>query len=172
YPARPITIIVGFAPGSGIDVICRVIAQRLGTALKQSVIIDNKVGANSAIAASYVEHAAPDGYTMIAGGSTSLAANTNLFRSISYDPVKDFAPFSRTGSFAYMLVVHPQVPAKSVEELIAYAKVNPGRLSFATSNSSGLLSGMTFMRWAAIDVNHIPYKTAPPAINDGLAGPV
>jgi tripartite-type tricarboxylate transporter receptor subunit TctC len=172
YPARPITIVIGFAPGSGIDVICRVIAQRLGTALKQSVVIDNKVGANAAIAATYVAHAAPDGYTLLAGGSTTHAANPNLLKSITYDPVKDFAPVSLTGSFAYMLVAHPQVPAKSVEELIAYAKANPGKLSFATSNSSGLLSGMTFMRWAAIDVNHIPYKTAPPAINDVLGGRV
>src|SRR5712671_2848612 len=168
YPARPITIIVGFAPGSGIDVICRVIAQRLGTALKQSVIIDNKVGANAAIAATYVAHAAPDGYTLLAGGSTTHAANPNLLKSIAYDPVKDFAPISRTGGFAYMLVAHPQVPVKSVAELIAYASANPGKLSFATSNSSGLISAFTFVRWAGIDLNHVPYKTAPPAINDVL----
>jgi tripartite-type tricarboxylate transporter receptor subunit TctC len=172
YPSRPITIIIGFAPGSGIDVINRVIAQRLGIALKQSVVTDNKVGANSAIAAAFVARAAPDGYTLLAGGSTSHAANPSLLKSIAYDPVKDFAPVSLTGSFAYMLVANPQVPAKSVQELIAYCKANPGKLSYATSNSSGLISGATFVRWAGIDLNHVPYKTAPPAINDVLGGRV
>jgi tripartite-type tricarboxylate transporter receptor subunit TctC len=172
YPARPITIVIGFAPGSGIDVIHRIIGHHLGMALKQSVVIENKVGANSAIAATHVAHAAPDGYTLFAGGSGSHAANPNLFKSITYDPVKDFAPVSRTGGFAYMLVAHPQVPAKSVAELIAYAKTNPGQLSFATSNASGLISGFTFVRWAGIDLNHVPYKTAPPAINDVLGGRV
>jgi tripartite-type tricarboxylate transporter receptor subunit TctC len=172
YPSRPITIVIGFAPGSGIDVINRVIAQRLGTALKQSVVIDNKVGANSAIAATFVARAAPDGYTLLAGGSTSHAANPSLLRSIAYDPMKDFAPISLIGSFAYMLVANPQVPAKSVQELIAYAMANPGKLSYATSNSSGLISGVTFVRWAGIDLNHVPYKSAPPAINDVLGGRV
>jgi tripartite-type tricarboxylate transporter receptor subunit TctC len=172
YPARPVTIVIGFAPGSGIDVIHRIIGHYLGMALKQSVVIENKVGANSAIAATHVAHAAPDGYTLFAGGSGSHAANPNLFKSITYDPVKDFAPISRTGGFAYMLLAHPQVPAKSVAELIAYAKTNPGQLSFATSNASGLISGFTFVRWAGIDLNHVPYKTAPPAINDVLGGRV
>ena len=113
YPERPVTIVIGFAPGSGIDVICRVIGHRLEAALKQSIVIENKVGANSAIAATYVARAAPDGYTLLAGTSGTHAANPYLFKSIAYDPVKDFAPISRTGSFAYMLVAHPQVPAKS-----------------------------------------------------------
>jgi tripartite-type tricarboxylate transporter receptor subunit TctC len=119
-----------------------------------------------------VARAAPDGSTLLAGGSTSHAANPSLLRSIAYDPMKDFAPISLIGSFAYMLVANPQVPAKSVQELIAYAKANPGELSYATSNSSGLISGVTFVRWAGIDLNHVPYKTAPPAINDLLGGRV
>jgi tripartite-type tricarboxylate transporter receptor subunit TctC len=172
YPERPVTIVIGFAPGSGIDVIYRLIGHRLEAALKQSIVIENKVGANSAIAATYVARAAPDGYTLLAGGSTTHAANPYLLKSIAYDPVKDFAPISRTGSFAYMLVAHPQVPVRSIAELIAYAKAHPGELSFATSNSSGLISGLTFVRWAGIDLNHVPYKTAPPAINDVLGGRV
>jgi len=156
YPSRPITIVIGFAPGSGIDVIQRIIAQRLGTALKQSVVIDNKVGANSAIAATFVARAPPDGYTLMVGGSTSHAANPNLLKNIAYDPVRDFAPISLIGSFSYMLVANPQLPVKSVQELITFAKGNPGKLSFATSNSSGLISGMTFVRWAGIDLNHVP----------------
>jgi tripartite-type tricarboxylate transporter receptor subunit TctC len=172
YPERPVTIVIGFAPGSGIDVIYRVIGHRLEAALKQSIVIENKVGANSAIAATYVARAAPDGYTLLAGTSGTHAANLYLFKSIAYDPAKDFAPISRTGSFAYMLVSHPQVPAKSAAELITYAKANPGELSFATSNSSGLISGLTFVRFAEISLNHVPYKTAPPAINDVLGGRV
>src|SRR5450432_4035684 len=172
YPTRPITIVIGFAAGSGIDVITRLIAHRLEGALRQSVLIENKIGANSAIAATHVAHAAPDGYTLLAGGSTTHAANPNLFKSISYDPAHDFAPISLIGSFVYMLVAHPQVPAKSAVELIAFAKLNPGKLSYATSNSSGLISAVTFVRWAGIDMNHVPYRTAPPAINDVLGGRV
>jgi len=172
YPERPVTIVIGFAPGSGTDVIHRVIGHRLEAAFNRSIVIENKVGANAAIAATYVARAAPDGYTLLAGTSGTHAANLYLFKSIAYDPVKDFAPISRTGSFAYMLVAHPQVPAKSAAELIAYAKANPGTLSFATSNSSGLISGLTFVRWAGIDLNHVPYRTAPPAINDVLGGRV
>jgi tripartite-type tricarboxylate transporter receptor subunit TctC len=172
YPTRPITLVIGFAPGSGIDTVCRVVAKHVGTALKQTIVIENKVGANGAIAATYVARALPDGYTLLAGSSSNLSANPSLLKNLSYDPIKDFAPISMSGSFTYMLVVHPQVPARSVAELISYAKANPGKLSFATSNASGLVSGITFKRWADIDINHVPYKTAPPAINDVLGGRV
>ena len=172
YPSRPITIVVGFAAGSGIDVITRLIGHRLEASLKQRVLIENKVGANAGIAATYVAHARPDGYTLLAGGSGTHAANPNLFKSISYDPARDFEPISLTGSFVYMLVAHPQVPVKSAVDLIDFAKANPGKVSYATSNSSGLISAMTFVRWAGIDMNHVPYRTAPPAINDVLGGRV
>jgi tripartite-type tricarboxylate transporter receptor subunit TctC len=172
YPTRPITIFVGFAAGSGIDVITRLIAHRLEAALKQSVLIENKIGANSAIAAVHVARAAPDGYTLLAGGSTTHAANPNLFKRISYDPARDFEPVTLTGGFVYMLVAHPQVPATSAADLIDFARANPARLSYATSNSSGLISALTFVRWAGIDMNHVPYRTAPPAINDVLGGRV
>src|SRR5450432_2628310 len=122
YPTRPITVVIGFAAGSGIDVITRLIARRLEATLRQSILIENKVGANSAIAATHVAHAAPDGYTLLAGGSTTHAANPNLLKSISYDPMRDFAPISLTGSFVYVLVVHPNVPAESAVELIALAR--------------------------------------------------
>jgi tripartite-type tricarboxylate transporter receptor subunit TctC len=172
YPTRPVTIVIGFAAGSGIDVITRQIARRLEVALKQSVVIENKVGANSAIAATHVAHAVPDGYTLLAGGSGTHAANPNLFKELSYDPARDFEPITLIGSFVYMLVIHPGVPVKSAPELIDFARANPGKLSYATSNSSGLLSAMTFVRWAGIDMNHVPYRTAPPAINDVLGGRV
>jgi tripartite-type tricarboxylate transporter receptor subunit TctC len=141
-------------------------------ALKQSVVIENKVGANSAIAATLVAHAAPDGYTLLAGTSGIHAANPNLLKELLYDPARDFEPVTLTGSFVYMLVTNPEVPVKSALELINFAKANPGKLSYTTSNSSGLLSAMTFVRWAQIDMNHVPYRTAPPAINDVLGGRV
>jgi tripartite-type tricarboxylate transporter receptor subunit TctC len=172
YPARPITIVIGFAAGSGIDVITRLIAHRLEGTLKQSVLIENKIGANSAIAAAHVARAAPDGYTVLTGGSTTHAANPNLFKSIAYDPARDFAPISLVGSFVYMLAAHPEVQVKSAVDLIEFARANPGKLSYATSNSSGLISAVTFVRWAGLDMNHVPYRTAPPAINDLLGGRV
>src|SRR5256885_1242734 len=155
YPARPITLVVGFAPGSGPDTVGRILAQHVGTGLKQSIVIENKVGANAAIAAAHVARAVPDGYTLFTGSSSSLSANPSLLKNISYDPVTDFAPISLIGSFAYILVVHPQVPAKSIAELIVYAKANPRKLSFASSNPSGLVAGMTFKRWTGIKINHI-----------------
>src|SRR5262245_26677436 len=134
YPERPITLVTGFAPGSGIDTVGRILAKHVGSSLKQSIIVENKVGANAAIAATHVARSKPDGYTLFTGSSSSLSANPSLLKNISYDPVKDFAPVSLIGSFAYILVVHPQVPAKSIAELLAYAKANPGKLSYASSN--------------------------------------
>jgi tripartite-type tricarboxylate transporter receptor subunit TctC len=171
YPNRSLTIVVGFNSGGGVDIVTRVIAHHLAAALKQTVVVENRPGANSAIAATYVARAAPDGYTLITGGGFYWA-NPGLMRSISYDPVRDFAPISQIGGFPYMLVVYPQVPAKSIAELIGYARINPGRLSFATSSSSGVVSGETFRRWAGIDITHVPYKSAPPAINDVIGGRV
>jgi tripartite-type tricarboxylate transporter receptor subunit TctC len=171
YPTRPITIVIGFSPGSGIDSITRMIGHRLEAAFNQGVVIENKPGANAALAAGYVARSAPDGYTLTNGGGF-YAANPSLMKSISYDPAKDFAPVTRTGGFAYMLVVHPQVPVRTVAELVAYAKANPGKLSFATSNSTGEVAGETFKRRSGIDINHIPYKSAPPALNDVLGGQV
>jgi tripartite-type tricarboxylate transporter receptor subunit TctC len=171
YPNRPIAIVVGFNPGGGIDIVTRVIAHHLGTTLNQTVVVENRPGANSAIAAAYVARAAPDGYTLITGGGFYWA-NPGLMRSISYNPAKDFVPISQIGGFPYMLVVHPQVPAKSIAELIGYANAHPGQLSFATSSSSGVVTGETFKRWAGIDITHVPYKSAPPAINDVIGGRV
>jgi tripartite-type tricarboxylate transporter receptor subunit TctC len=169
YPSRPVTIVVGFAPGSGIDVVTRIIARRLERSLGQSVLIENRPGANGAVAAGHVSRALPDGHTLMPGGGF-YAAVPSLMKSIPYDPAKDFAPIALIGGFAYMLVVNPQVPAQSIAELISYAKFNPGKLSFATSNTNGLVSGETFRRRAGIDIHHVPYKSAPPAINDLLGG--
>lgn len=172
YPSRPITIVSGFAAGSGDDTQARFIARHLEAAIKQGVVVENKVGANGAIAAGYVARAAPDGYTLLKVSAGTLVANPALYKSLSYDPVKDFAPISLTGRGIFLLVINPHVPANSVAELIAYAKANPGKLLFASSNANGIVSGETFKRWAGIDIVHVPYKSAPPAINDLVAGHV
>jgi len=172
YPTRPITIVVPFGPGSATDTVARVIAQPLGSALKQSIVIEPKPGANGTIAAAQVARAVPDGHTLILSTNTPHSAAPSLVKNISYDPVKDFAPLSRIGSFTQVLVLHPDVPAKSIPELIAFARANPGRLSFASGNASGILAGETFKRWAGVDIIHVPYRTSVPALNDVLGGRV
>ena len=172
YPNRPITLIVPFGAGSGTDSISRVIGHQLSIALKQSVVIEPKPGANGAIAATYVARSAPDGYTLVMGTNSPHSAVPYLAKNVSYDPVKDFAPISRVGSYTLMLVVNPEVPAHSIAELIAYAKANPGKLTFASGNTSGIVAGETLKAWAGINILHVPYKSVPPALNDVLAGRV
>jgi tripartite-type tricarboxylate transporter receptor subunit TctC len=172
YPNRPVTIVVPFGAGSGTDIATRIIAQPLGAALGQNVIVDDRPGANGGIAAAYVAKAAPDGYTLLMSTNSPHSSNPALLKNLSYDPVKDFAPVSRTGSFTLMFVVHPSVPATSLDELIAYARANPGRLAYASGNTSGILAGETLKHWAGIDMLNIPYKSVPPALNDVIAGRV
>jgi tripartite-type tricarboxylate transporter receptor subunit TctC len=172
YPSRPITMIVPFAAGSGTDTATRVVAQYLGLALKQSIVVEDRPGANGGIAAAYVARAAPDGYTLFSGTNSPLSANPSLTKNFNYDPIKDFAPISRTGRFTLMLVVNPEVPAKSIAELVAYAKANPGKLSYASGDTSGIVAGATLRQWMGVEMAHIPYKSVPPALNDVLGGRV
>jgi tripartite-type tricarboxylate transporter receptor subunit TctC len=172
HPSKPITLVTVFGPGSASDTISRVIAQPLSAALKETVIVENRPGANGALAALYVARAAPDGATLLMATNSPLSAVPFLMKSVSYDPVKDFTAVSRVGSFTLILVVNPSVPAKTVKELIEYAKSNPGKLSFASANTSGIVAGETLKHWAEIDLLHVPYKSSPPAIQDVLAGRV
>ncbi len=172
FPSKPITIIVPFGPGSATDTISRVAAQYLGVALKQSVVVETRPGANGALAALYVARAAPDGYTLFMSTNSPHSAAPFLMKNVAYDPVKDFTAVTRMGSYTLMLVVHPSIPAKSVKELIDYVKANPGKLSFASANTSGIVAGETLKHWAKLDMLHVPYKSAPPALNDVLAGRV
>ena len=172
YPSKPITIVVPFAAGSGTDSITRIIAQYLSAALNQSVVVENKVGASGVLAATYVARAAPDGYTLLMATNSTHSANPHLFKSLAYDPVKDFAPVARAGSYVFMLVVNPDVPAKTLPELVAHAKANPGKLTYASGNTTGIVAGETLKSKAGIDVLHIPYKSTPPALNDVLGGRV
>ena len=172
YPSKPITLVAVFGPGSASDTICRVIAQPLSAALNESVIVENRPGANGALAAQYVARSAPDGYTLLMGTNSPLSAVPFMMKSPPYDAVKDFTPITRVGSFTLMLVVHPSIPAKNMKELIDYAKDNPGKLSFASANTSGIVAGETLKHWAEIDMLHVPYKSAPPALQDLIAGRV
>ena len=172
YPSKPITLVAVFGPGSASDTICRVIAQPLSIALNESVIVESRPGANGALAALYVARSASDGHTLLMATNSPLSVVPFLMKNVSYDPVKDFTPVTRVGSFTLMLVVNPSLPVKTVKELIEYAKANPGKLSFASANTSGIVAGETLIHWAEIDMLHVPYKSSPPAIQDVLAGRV
>jgi tripartite-type tricarboxylate transporter receptor subunit TctC len=135
YPTHNITLVLPFAAGSGTDTTTRLIGKELGVALGVSTVIDNKAGANGSIAASYVARSAPDGYTLFVTTNTTHSANPYLLKNMTYDPIKDFTPIARTGDLPFMLVVNPEIPANSVAELIALAKKEPGKLSYARSLS-------------------------------------
>ncbi|HXW24078.1 MAG TPA: tripartite tricarboxylate transporter substrate binding protein, partial [Xanthobacteraceae bacterium] len=172
FPSRPISLVAVFGPGSASDTICRLIGDPLGAALKQPIIVENRAGANGAIAALHVARSAPDGYTLMLATNSPLSAAPFLTKNVGYDPVKDFTPITRVGSFTLMLVVNANLPVHSVKELVDYAKANPGKLSFASGNTAGIVGGETLKNWAEIDLLHVPYKSAPPALQDVIAGRV
>lgn len=170
FPLRAVTIVVPFGPGSGTDTVARILAQHLGPALGQSVVIENKAGANGAIAAAYVARAEPDGHTLMLSTNTAHAAAPSLNKSVAYDPIKDFTPITRVGSYTFVLAVHPSVPVDSIAELVAYAKANPDKLTYASGNSTGIVMGETFKSITGTQILHVPYRSAPPALSDVLGG--
>src|SRR3954467_12761281 len=172
WPSRNITLVLPFAAGSGTDTTTRIISRELGAALGVGMVIDNKAGANGSIAASYVARSAPDGYTLFVTTNTTHSANPYLLKTMSYDPIKDFTPIARTGDLPFMLVINPEIPANSVPELIALAKKEPGKSSYAGGSSSAIVSGAPFPRLAGLDLLHVPYKSSPPALTDVIAGRV
>ncbi len=172
YPSKTITLVLPFAAGSGTDTTTRLISKELGTALGASIVIENKPGANGSIAASYVARSVPDGYTLFVTTNTTHSANPFLLKNMTYDPIKDFTPIARTGDLPFMLVINPDIPANSVAELIALAKKNPGKYSYASGSSSAIVSGATFGHLAGLDLLHVPYKSSPPALTDVIAGRV
>jgi len=171
FPSRPITFVPVFGPGSASDTVCRIIADSLGTELKQSVIVEPRPGADGALAANYVARANPDGYTLLLATNSPLSADPFLLK-VNYDPIKDFTPITRVGSFTLMIVVNPTLPIHSLAEMVAYAKANPGKLSFASGNTAGIVALATINHWAGTDIVHVPYKTTPPALQDVMAGRV
>jgi tripartite-type tricarboxylate transporter receptor subunit TctC len=172
YPNRPITLIVPFGGGSGTDTVARIVTNRLSELLKSPIVIDNRVGANGAIAAATAARATPDGYTLMAGGVSTHAANPSLMKSIQYDPKADFVPIAELGIFPYFLITNPDIQATNVKELVAQSKAKPGTFSFAYGNAIGQLAGEMLKRRTSADLLAVPYKSSPAAITDLLAGRV
>jgi len=172
YPTRPITFVAVFGPGSASDTICRIIADKLSPILGQPVVVEDRPGADGALAALYVHHQPADGYTLLMGTNSPLSADPFIHSDINYDPIKDFVPITRVGSFTLMLVVDPKLPIHSVKELVDYAKANPGKLTYASGNTAGIVGVETLKRWAEISILHVPYKTTGPALEDIIAGRV
>jgi tripartite-type tricarboxylate transporter receptor subunit TctC len=174
WPAKPIKWIVPFAPGGTTDILARTISEKLSQALGQPVIIENKPGAGGGVGADFTAKAPPDGYTIMGGTISTHAINASLYKSLPYDPVKDFAPITLIARVPNMLVVNPDVPAKNVAELIALMKANPAKYTFASSGNgtSQHLSGELFKAMAGVDMQHIPYKGSPPALQDVVGGQV
>lgn len=170
YPSRPIRLIVPFPPGGPVDVMARFVVQRLGTNLGQ-IIIDNRPGAGGTLGSKAASLAEPDGYTLLFGSSTTLAAGPSLYRHLGYDPLKSFVPIGMISSVPFVLALAPHVDAKSLGELITYAKAHPGKLNFGAP--TGTLPHLTmemFKLRAGVDIVHIPYKGAATAITDVLSG--
>jgi tripartite-type tricarboxylate transporter receptor subunit TctC len=172
YPTRNITLVLPFAAGSGTDTTTRLIAAEVSKALGQQLVVENKPGANGMLAATHVARSAPDGYTLFVTTNTTHSANPSLMKQLTYDPVKDFTPIARTGNLPFMLVIHPDIPAKNVQELTAYAKANPGKLTYASGSSAAIVMGATYARRAGLDLLHVPYKSSPPALTDVIGGRV
>ena len=174
YPVRPVSVLVAFPPGGASDVLARIVTRKLEDVLGQPFIIENRPGAGGNVAAEVVARAAPDGYTLLNGNNAILATNAALYKKINFDAVADFAPVGLIGSQANILVVNPALPVRSMAELIALARANPGKLNFASSGhgAAAHLAGELFKTEAKIDIVHIPYKGAAPALQDVIAGHV
>jgi tripartite-type tricarboxylate transporter receptor subunit TctC len=172
YPSKPIRIVVGFPPGGGNDIIARLVGAKVQENWGQPVVIDNKPGANSIIAAEFVAKSAPDGYTLLVNATGGMSVNPVLYAKLPYDSLKDFVPISMVGSFPLVLVVHPSVPANSVQELVAYAKANPGKLNYSSGSTAFQVASEMFKQMTGTDIKHIPYKGSAASITAVIAGDV
>ena len=174
YPAKPVTLIVPFPPGGSTDIIGRIAADGLAHELGAAFVVDNRGGAGGAIGAKAIADAAPDGYTLGIATISTHVVNPIVHRDLRYDPLADFSFVSEIASVPNVVAVHPSVPARTLAELIAYARQHPGKLNFGTPGvgSLGHLIGETFKYSAKVDMTHVPYRGAGPALNDALAGQV
>ncbi len=172
YPDKAIKIVVPFAAGSATDLVARGLGAKLQDILKQPIVVDNKPGASGQLGASAVATAAPDGYTLLMGTNTTNAANTALFKKLSYDMEKDFAPIANCVSGVNALVINNDLPFKTIGELVAYAKANPGKLNYSEASASQRLSGEMFNSLAGVKIERVPYKASPQALGDVATGQV
>lgn len=172
YPDKPIRLVVPYTPGGVTDLLARVVAKALSERVKQPVVVDNRAGGGGNIGTDVVAKSAADGYTLMMGSAATHAINSSLYKELSYDHIKDFAPITLIAEVPNILVVHPSVPAKNVAELIAYAKSKPNELNFGSSGAGGTihLSGELFKSMAGVQMIHVPYKGSAPAVVDLLGG--
>ncbi len=174
FPSRPVTMVVGFAPGGGTDTVARILAKTVSEGLGQQVVVDNKAGAGGNIATDYVAKAAPDGHTILLGNVGSLTVAPHLLASLPYDPLRDFAPITMAVVFANVIVVHPSVPANTLAEFVRLAKEKPGQITYGSSGigGAGHLAGELLRIMAGIDLVHVPYKGGGPAMQGLLGGQI
>jgi tripartite-type tricarboxylate transporter receptor subunit TctC len=174
YPSRAVTILVPLGAGGAMDIIARSFAPRLAARLGKPVLVEDRPGAGTVLAANDVAHATPDGYTLLDAPSGTLTTNVTLYRQLSYDPMKDFIPVALYCQVPFVLVTNPSQPYQTLPELIAYAKANPGKLSFGSTGTGAAphLAGEMLKSMAGIDMVHVPYKGGPPAVNDIMAGQI
>jgi tripartite-type tricarboxylate transporter receptor subunit TctC len=172
FPDRTITLVIPFAPGGSTSIVGRVIADKMSQLLGQSIVVDNRPGAGGTVGTRAVANSEPDGYTILLGYTGTLAIGPSLYKNVGYDPRKDFAPIGMIGNAPSALVVHPSFPVKTVAELIAYAKANPGKVNFGSAGVGTVnhITGEYFARSAGITLVHIPYKGTGPALTDLLGG--
>ena len=172
FPARPIKFVIPYAAGGPTDILGRLLAEYLGKDLKQAVFVENKAGAQGAIGAEMVAHADPDGYTLLGTSGSVIILNPLLYKKLPYDPVKDLRMLALVTEVPVVLCVHPSVPAKTIAEFVAYAKQNPGKLNFGSSGTGSFthLAGEMFKQMAGIEMTHIAYKGAAPALSDVMSG--
>ena len=172
YPSKPIRLVVGFAPGGAADTVARAFQEPLTRALGQSIVVDNRPGAGSSIAAEHVAKSAPDGYTMLIASPSSILVNPLISPKAGFQPLKDLTPISKVSSSPLILAVNPGVGVGSVKDLIAYAKKNPGKLNYASSGNGSAphLASVLFQRLAGVEMVHVPYKGGAPAVQSVLAG--
>jgi tripartite-type tricarboxylate transporter receptor subunit TctC len=172
YPSKPIRFVVGFPPGGSADPTARIVGAALSDLLGQPVVVENRPGGDSAIAAEYVSRQAPDGYTLMFASNSAMTAAVTLRKAPAYDPLKDFSPIGLVGRATFFFDVHPAVPAKTLQEFIAHARANPGKLNYGTGNPLSILSNVQIMNAAGIQMVHVPYKGEGPLTPDLLAGRV
>jgi tripartite-type tricarboxylate transporter receptor subunit TctC len=174
YPSKPIRFVVPYPAGGPLDIVARLLGQKIAESTKQPVVVDNKPGAGGNIGADAVAKAPPDGYTILMGAVATHAINPSLYASMPYDAARDFIPVTQVASTPNVLVVNPGVPARDVREFIAYARANPGKLNFGSGStgSAGHLAGELFRTMAGIEMTHVPYKGAAPAMNDLQGGQI
>ncbi|MDB5383752.1 MAG: transporter substrate-binding protein [Rhodospirillales bacterium] len=171
-PSRPVQLLVPFAAGSGTDAISRIMASALEEAWGQRVVVDNRAGANGAIAAVATARAAPDGHTLMMTTNTPHGANPTLMRQLDYDPISDFSPIMKTGNYIFVFAVGETVPVTDLAGFLAMARARPGQVSYASGNGTGILAGATIARLGGVDLLHVPYRSTPPAMVDVIGGRV